>query len=201
MGLRKNKSLLDQATETVAQYADQVKPQVESAVATAKEKAGPALADAKAKAGPALADAKAKAGPALADAKAKAAPVVATGAAIAAEKLASGAQAVADKAGEVSTSAADAAKPKKKGGKLKKLLLITGIAAGAAFLAKKLRGGSESQNWQSSYTPTPAPRPASEEDSGGASPAEAIADQADTEAPHPVTTPDDPADVVDIDKK
>ena len=198
MGLRKNKSLLDQATDTVAQYAEQVKPQVENAVAVAKEKAGPALADARAKAAPALADAKAKAGPALADAKAKAAPVVATGAALAAEKLASGAQAVADKANEVSTTATAAAAPKKKGGKLKKLLLITGIAAAAAFVAKKLRGDNESQNWQSSYTPTPAPR-ATEADPGGASPTEAIADQA--EMPHPVTTPDDPADVVDIDKK
>ena len=187
MGLRKNKTLLDQATDTVAQYAEQVKPQVENAVAVAKEKAGPALADAKA-----------KAGPAFADAKAKAAPVVATGAALAAEKLATGAQVVADKASEVSTTATEAAAPKKKGGRLKKLLLITGIAAGAAFVAKKLRGGNESQNWQSSYTPTPAPRHA-DTDAGGATPTEAIADQA--EAPHPVTTPDDPADVVEVDKK
>ena len=37
------------------------------------------------------------------------------------------------------------------------------------------------------------------DDEGGSSPAEAIADQA--EAPHPVTTPDDPAEVVDVDKK
>ena len=35
MGLRKKKSILDQASETVNGYVDQVKPHVESAVATA----------------------------------------------------------------------------------------------------------------------------------------------------------------------
>ena len=48
---------------------------------------------------------------------------------------------------------------------------------------------------RSTWRCIPAPRPATEE--GGASPDEAIADSA--EAPHPVTTPDDPADVVDVD--
>jgi hypothetical protein len=192
MGLRKNKSLLDQATDTVSQYADQVKPQLESAVATAKEKAGPALADAKAKAAPVLADAKAKAGPAVATGAAIAAEKIAAGATIAAEKAAEAAQAAAEKVDEV------ASPKKKKGGKLKKLLILTGIAAVAAFIVKKMQSSGESDNWQSSYTPTPAPRPA-EEDSGGASPDEAIADSA--EAPHSVTTPDDPADVVDVDDK
>jgi hypothetical protein len=202
MGSRKNKSLLDQATDTVSQYAEQVKPQLESAVATAKEKAGPALADAKAKAGPALADAKAKAAPVIADARAKAAPVVASGAAIAAEKIAAGASIAAEKAAAGAQAAAEkvdavATTKEKKGGKLKKLLIFTGIAAAAAFLVKKLQGRGQSDNWQSSYTPTPAPRPAPEKDTGGASPDEAIADSA--EAPHPVTTPDDPADVIDVD--
>jgi hypothetical protein len=36
-----------------------------------------------------------------------------------------------------------------------------------------------------------------EDDEGGASPDEALADQ--TDVPHEVTTPDDPADVVDDD--
>jgi hypothetical protein len=181
MGLRKKKSLLDQATDTVSQYAEQAKPHLESAVATAKEKAGPALAEA----------------------RAKAAPAVATGAAIAAEKIAAGASIAAEKAADAAQAAADkaeavAAPEKKKGSKLRKLLFLTGIAAAAAFLAKKLRSSGESDNWQSSYTPTPAPRPVVEDDTGGASPDEAIADAA--EAPHPVTTPDEPADVVDVDE-
>ena len=190
MGLRKKKSLLDQATDTVSQYAEQAKPHLESAVATAKEKAGPALADAKAKAAPVIADAKAKAGPAVATGAAIAAEKIATGASIAAEKAAEAAQAAADKVEEVATP------EKKRGSKLRKLLVLTGIVAAAAFIAKKLRAGGESENWQSSYTPTPAPRPVPEDDFGGASPDEAIADAAET--PHPVTTPDEPADVVDV---
>lgn len=188
MGLRKNKSLLDQASDTVSQYVDQVKPQLETAVASAKDKAGPALADAKA-----------KAGPAFADAKAKAAPVIATGAALAAEKVAEAANKAAQAADDVAAKAEEAAKPKKKH-RFRKLVLVTGIAAGAAFIANKLRSGSESQNWQSSYTPTPAPpaRPVPPKDEGGASPTEAIADSAET--PHQATTPDNPAEVVDVDK-
>ena len=208
MGLRKKKSLLDQASDYVDQAVETVRPQFESAVATAKDKAGPVIADARTKAAPVIADARAKAAPVIADAKAKAGPAVASGAAIAAEKIAAGAAIAAEKAADASQAAADkvadVTAPKKKGSKLKKLLLITGLAAGAAFVAKKLKGGSsQSDNWQSSYTPTPAPTPAAPKtpakDEGGSSPDEALADQA--EAPHPVTTPDDPADVVEVDDK
>jgi len=206
MGLRKNKSILDQAGDTVNGYVEQVKPQLEAAVATAREKAGPALADARDKAGPAIADAKAKAAPYIADARDKAGPAIAAGAALAAEKIAAAAELAADAAESAADKVAEAAEPKKKkGSKLKKLVLITGLAAAAAFVASRLRGGKESQNWQSSYSPTPAPAPVpppappvrTEDDEAGASPGEAIADQA--ESPHPVTTPDDPADVVEVD--
>lgn len=207
MGLRKKKSILDQAGETVSEYVEQVKPQLEAAVATAREKAGPAFADAKSKAGPVLADAKAKAAPYVADARDKAGPAIAAGAAVAAEKIAAGAAVAAEKAGNAAEAAADkvaeVAEPKKKGSKLKKLVIFTGIAAAAAFIASRLRGGKESENWQSSYSPTPAPTAVptpvavKEDDEAGASPGEAIADQ--VESPHPVTTPDDPADVVEVD--
>src|SRR3954447_4528802 len=203
MGLRKNKSLLDQASGTVSEYVEQVRPQLEAAVATAREKAGPALADARTKAAPVIADAKAKAAPIIADAREKAAPAIAAGAAVAAEKIATGATLAAERAAAAAEAAADkvaeVAEPPKKKHRLRKVVIITGVAAGAAYVASRLRGGQESDAWQSSYTPTPAPRPAptpapahkAEQDEGGASPTEAIADQA--EAPHPVTTPDDPA--------
>lgn len=193
MGLRKNKSILDQASDTVTEYVEQVRPQLEAAVATAREKAAPALADARTKAAPVIADAKAKAAPAIAAGAAVAAEKIAAGATLAAEQAAAAAEAAADKVAQV-------ADPPKKKHRLRKVLIITGIAAAAAFVATKLRGGQESEAWQSSYTPTPAPRPAAapvEDDPGGASPDEAIADQAET--PHPVTTPDDPATVVDVD--
>ena len=73
MARRKKQSLLDQASD----YIDQVRPQVESAVATAldaaedfyENTARPALVDAKEKAGPALADARDKAAPYVAEAR------------------------------------------------------------------------------------------------------------------------------------
>jgi hypothetical protein len=217
MALRKKKSLLDQATD----YIDQVRPQVESAVATAldaaedfyektarpalldaKDKAGPALADARDKAAPyvaeardrataALADAREQAGPALADARDKAAPLVASSAA---------------RAGELAAQAKEAAdaqvahlrgEEKKKGSKLKKVAIFAALAGAVGFIAKKLQGGGQSDNWQSSYVPTPAPAQAPKDDAGAAGPDEALSDAADE--PRPVTTPDEPAEVVVLD--
>ena len=91
MALRKKKSLLDQASD----YVDPVRPQVESAVVTARDAvedfventARPALVDARDKAGPPwptratrpppTSPRRASAPPGAADARAKAAPVVA----------------------------------------------------------------------------------------------------------------------------
>ena len=226
MGLRKKKSLIDQASD----YVETVRPQVEAAVGTAvvaamdaakeaKDRAIPLLADARDKAGPALADARDKAGQEIADAREKAAPILAAGAALAAEKASTGASLAAEKAAAGRDLAAarvaqlKGEPPKKKrGGKLKAILLVTGLAAVAAFVAKKLQGG-KADNWQSSYVPTPAPpatpatppTPAAPmagtnvDDTGGASPDEALADQAADS--HPVTTPDEPAEVVSIDDR
>jgi hypothetical protein len=199
MGLRKKKSLIDQA----GGYVEQVKPHAEAAIVSAydfvQDTVVPALADAKDKAGPALADARDKAAPVIADARAKAAPVLAAGAAMAAEKAAT-ARELADLRKDV----ARAEKPQKKRSKVKRLALIAAIAGGVGFVARKLQGGGKSDNWQSSYTPSPAPTPApsapqtSVDDPGGASPDEALADA--VEAPHPATTPDNPAEVVDLDE-
>ena len=209
MALRKKKSLLDQASD----YIDQVRPQVESAVSSAldaaedfyEKTARPALVDAKDKAGPALADAREKAAPyvaearerataALADARDQAAPLVAAG---------------AERAGDVAAQAKEAAdarvaqlrgEEKKKGGKLRKFAIFAALAGAAGFIAKKLQGGGQSANWQSSYVPTPAPAagggPTAADDAGAAGPDEALSDAADE--PQPVTTPDDPAEVVDL---
>ena len=127
---------------------------------------------------------------------------------LAAEKAAAGREIATAKANELR------GKPQKKH-RVRTLLLITGVAALLGFVAKKLQSGSDKDNWQSSYTPTPAPAPAratdtpifdaaqaaavdepTSEDEGGASPDEAIADA--TDELHPVTTPDEPADVVDL---
>jgi vacuolar-type H+-ATPase subunit H len=233
MRLRKKKSLMDQAREQASDLATDwnqvVRPQLESAVASAREKAGPVIAEAREKAapvlaealdravaglseardkaGPALADAREKAGPALADARAKAGPIYASGAALAGEKAAAARDLANAKVAELKGDPA----PKKKGGKLKKIAFFAAVATAVGFVARKLQaGGQSSDNWQSSYVPAPAPSPASApgpaaaaphepDDAAGSSPDEAIADH--SEAPHPVTTPDDPAEVVQIDEK
>jgi hypothetical protein len=188
MGLRKKKSLIDQAGD----YVDQVRPHAEAAAASARDFVQDTVV-------PALADARDKAGPAIADAREKAAPVIAAGAAKAADR-ANAARDLADaKVAELKGE-----KPKKKG-KLKRFVLFAGIAGGVAFVAKKLQGGGQSDNWQSSYNPAPAPTPptpaapqSGADDTGGASPDEALSDAAET--PHPVSTPEEPAEVVDLEE-
>ncbi|MGH3361046.1 MAG: hypothetical protein ACRDOM_01180 [Nocardioides sp.] len=211
MGLRRKKSLIDQA----ADYVEGVIPQIESALTGAKDRAMPVLNDARDKAAPVLNDARDKAAPVIADARAKATPILAEGAAVAADRASVGATLAAEKAAQgrdlaVAKLAEIQGKPApKKGGKLKKVLLLGGLAAAGGFVYSKLKGGSTSDNWQSSYTPTPAPAtpptpaaPASgateSDDPSGSSPDEALADA--TDQPHAVSTPDDPADVVDIDQ-
>jgi hypothetical protein len=205
MGLRpsmgkKKKTLLDQAEE----YVDAARPHVEAALESARDFVQDTAI-------PALNDAKEKAGPALAEAREKAAPIIASGAAIAAEK--------ATAAKEAADAKVSSLRPeKKKKSKLKRFLLFSAIAGGVAVAAKKLQAGASSDNWQSSYTPTPPPTPNTAtpptpaapasggdpltdplpDDTGGASPDEAMSDNADT--PHPSTTPDNPAEVVDLDE-
>ncbi|CUR54646.1 conserved hypothetical protein [metagenome] len=215
MGFRKKKTLMDQAGDLV----DQILPVLESAVDTAKEKAVPLYQDAKEKAVPLYQDAKDRAVPLYNDAVESAKPLLAQGRAMASEKAALGAAMVADAAASGKDLAtAQVAKvadlkpepEKKKGGKLKKVLIITGVAGLAAFAYKKLTASDDS--WQSAYTPTPPPAPAkpaapaaaaapvadepTADDAAAASPDEALADA--VEEPHEVTTPDDPAEVVEI---
>ena len=99
-------------------------------------------------------------------------------------------------------------------GFFKKLLVLGGFAAIGAVVFKKLQGSQES-NWQSSYVPTPPAEPTggptpvtpaapaagatdagSTDDPGGADPAESLSDTAD--APHDVTTPDEPVETVEV---
>ena len=206
MPLRKKKTLLDQA----ADYVDTVRPQVESAVASAldavedfyEKTARPALLDAKDKAGPTLADARDKAAPYVAEARDRAAAVLADARDNAGPALAD----ARDKAAPLVAQAKEAAdarvaqlrgEEKKKGSKLKKLAFFAAFAGAIGFVAKKLQGSGQADNWQSSYVPTPAPAPAGADDVGAAGPDEAISDASDE--PRPATTPDDPADVVDLD--
>lgn len=194
MGIRKKKTLIEQA----ADYVDQVRPHVEQAVESARDKAVPLLVEARD-----------RAVPVIEDARDRAKPIIADGAAIAAEKASQVADVAQQKAAESRDLAATKVaeikgeKPKKRR-RIRKVLLFGGLAAGAAFVASKLKGSQDADAWNSSYTPTPPPAPApapgsDADDAAGAMPGEALSDAG--EAPHDVTTPDDPADEVVIDNE
>jgi len=195
MGIRKKKTLIEQA----ADYVDQVRPHVEQALESARDRAVPLLAEARD-----------RAVPVLEDARDRARPIIADGAAIAAERAAQVADVAQQKASESRDLAAakvaeiKGEKPKKRN-RVRKFLLFGGLAAAAAFVASKLKGGQDSSSWNSSYTPTPPPPPparptpagSDSDDAAGAMPGEALSDAGG--APHEVTTPDDPAEDVVID--
>jgi hypothetical protein len=206
MQIRKKKSLLEQAGE----YVDAVRPHVEQAAQTAKDRAVPLLQEARDRAMPVIAD-----GAALAADKAAVVAEVAStkaqeGAAVAAEKASAGRDLATTKVAELRGET-----PKKKH-RLRKFLLFTGLAAGAAFVAKKLKGDDQSANWQS-YKPAPAAKPATppaaatapkpdptapktEADPAGSSPDEALADAAEETETRSTSTPDAPAEEVVTDE-
>jgi hypothetical protein len=188
MALRKKQTLLDQASS----YVDKARPQVESAVTSALDAVEDFYENT---ARPALVDVKEKAAPTLAEARDKAAPLVAGGAAKAADVAAQ-----AKEAADAKVAQLRGEEPKKKkGSKLRKLAFFAALAGAVGFVAKKLQAGSQADNWQSSYVPSPAPAAAPTprpDDAGAAGPDEALSDAADE--PHASSTPDQPAEVVDL---
>ena len=262
MPFRRKKSLMDRAHDYVEQVSEQISetvlPHLESAWEQAVDKAGPVITDARDKTQPLLAEGRALAaekaavGAALASEKAaeareKAAPLLAEARANASDKASVAAALAAEKAAasrDVATAKVNELRgiePEPKGGRLKKLLLISGLLAVGGFVFSKLRAKQDAEaNWQSSYVP-PAPpaapastpsspttaaapvtpattsgdpltdplpeevtaddvvtaEPPAAQDIGGGDPGEAISDA--VEGAHPATTPDAPAEVIDID--
>jgi ElaB/YqjD/DUF883 family membrane-anchored ribosome-binding protein len=224
----------------LADARDQAAPYVKDAkgrLADARDQAAPYLKDARDQAAPyvkdaksRLADARDQAGPLLTDARDHAAPYVED----AKDRLSKGAAAAvaaatpvvveAQRRGDLAAAALKGEPVKRKGGK-KKYFLFAGLVGLGALAFQKLRGG-ESANWQTSYSPSPAPTavpdpkapaapaapPAAKSgshtadvpvdsqqgDPVGATPGESLSDA--TEEPHPVTTPDAPAEDVDVTK-
>lgn len=211
-GLEKAAPLIDKGKEIVADAASQAQAQAKDGAA----KAAPLLERGK----EIVAEAAAQAQERAHEGAEKAAPVVEKGKEAAALKAAAFAALAAGAAESAKAGAQEKVatltgkpEPKKKGGGFKKFILLTLLSAGVAVLITKLKGNKEADKWQSSYTPPPAPAtvpkatpaaPAPEatssaavaDDNAGADPAEALADAA--EAPHEVTTPDAPAEVVEI---
>lgn len=197
---KKSKTLLDHANDLASELADKLGPQVESAVEATREKAGPVIAGAREKAGPAVHDARDRI-------TTEVLPVIT--AAIAAANEAT--EDVRGEAGKRSKAAVAALKgeveaPGKKTHKFRNFLVLVGLGGIVAFVAKKMSDRPSSTTWESNYTPAPAPTPPSGagshraegegNDQGGASPDVAAADAA--AEPHAATTPDDPAETIDV---
>lgn len=206
----KSKKLRDHAEDWATDLADRVGPRVE----TARDKAAPYLADARQKAGPVLTEARDKArdkaGPAIHDARQRLAtdvlPLIAAAVA-AADDATEEVRTESRKRGKAAMAAlkGDVEPPKKKH-RLRNFLLVLGLGGLVAAVAKKLSDRPATTTWQSSYTPTPSPATGAHraedeaaDDQGGSSPDVVAADNA--AEPHATTTPDNPAETVDVSKK
>lgn len=202
-------------TKKMRDHASDLGSRAGATVAEAREKAAPLLADARDRTAPLLAEAREKAAPALHEAKDRinsdvlpvlTAAVAAAGAAtedVRGETAKRGKAVAAALKGEVDVP--------KESHKLRNLLVLLGLGGLVAFVMKKKSDREPTTAWQSSYTPTPASTSAagatpagahkaeeSADDVGGASPDVAVADAAAT--PHEATTPDNPAETVDVSK-
>lgn len=216
----KPKNMRDHAS----QLADRLTPHVESA----REKAAPVIADARTKTAPLVAEAREKTAPVLHDARDRftheVLPVL-TAAVSAASEATEEVREEARKRG-LATAAAlkgelDAPTPEKH--RLRTFLVLLGLGGVAAFVMKKLSDREATTAWQSSYQPQPPSSSAgtstgtsavdetpiataaagsaagTADDEAASSPDEAVADAAET--PHVPSTPDNPAEEIDLDKR
>jgi vacuolar-type H+-ATPase subunit H len=197
---KKSKTLLDHANDLATEIVDKIGPQVEHAVETARDKAGPVIAEAREKAAPAVSDARDRISTEV---------IPAITAAIAAANEAT--EEVRGEAGKRGKAAVAALKGEveapKETHRFRNFLVILGLGGAIAFVAKKLSDRPSSTTWESNYTPAPAPTPPTSaagahraegegDDQGGSSPDVAKADAA--AEPHEATTPDNPAETIDV---
>lgn len=191
-------TIVDQAQGLVRDLSDAVAPRLEQA----RDELAPRVSDARDTAAAKAAEARKQFDKQVAPQLDEARQKVASGARHKLEDARHSALVVAGEAerrGSLAKAALKGEDVKRKGSKRKKLLVVLGLAAIGAVVAKKLAGDQHADNWQSSYTPAPVPTPApAAAPATGASPGETVADSA--EEPHPVTTPDDPAEAVELKK-
>lgn len=192
MGLEK-KSLFDQA----ADYVEVVRPQVETAVGSAR---GAAKDFVESTAKPAFVDARDKAAPVIADYRARAVPVIASGAAVVADKAELARDLAEAKAAELAPQSKKKKKKKKRSRRLLKLGVLAAAVGAAGYAAKRFVSGAAQDDWQSDYIPAPPPGAATgavPDDAAGSSPDEAVADA--TETARPVSTPENPLETEEVD--
>jgi vacuolar-type H+-ATPase subunit H len=211
-------------TKTIRDHASDLGSRIGPTVESARGKAAPVLADARMKAAPILADARDKAAPLVADARDKAAPAlseardrlthdvlpVLTAALAAAGEATEEMREETSKRGRAAVAALKGeVEAPKKTHRLRNLLVVLGLGGLVAAVVKKMSDREPTTAWQSSYTPSPAAstgtdpvggahRAPEPDDQGGASPDVAAADAA--AEPHSATTPDNPAETIDLSK-
>jgi len=212
---------LGELREQLAPRLDEAREQILPRLEQAREELGPRLEQARDQLVPMLADAREKAAPHVAEARERFVNEVVPTVKAALEEAKEQATPYAEEArrrGLAAAAALAGEEPhKRKRGKVR-WLLLGGVLAAGAVVAKKLMGDQGGGAWQSSYTPPPAPSPApstgtgsvgdhvsdaavdspstvAPTDEAGATPGEAVADAA--EGPGGVSTPDNPADVIE----
>jgi hypothetical protein len=228
MRSKKSASKMAVALGAAKMQANDLQEKVGPAVADARHRVAPVVSDARERLTPVVDDARVRLTPVVSDARERLTPVVDDARvklADLAESVATRLEESQPPKGRSKKGSKKAGRASGKGvgGKLRKLLLLAGLAGLAAVAAKKLRGSSEPQ-WQSTAPGRPVPPPASTtppepagsvsglvaaEDTapdplandvaGGGSPDEAAADA--TEGPHAPTTPDNPTEQIDIDRR
>ena len=195
---KKSKNFLDHANDLATDLADKIGPQVESAVETAREKAVPVIAEAREKAAPAVQEARDKI-------SSDVLPVI-TAAIVAAGDATEDVRGETKKRSKAAVAAlkGDIEAPEPKKHRFRNFLLVLGLGGVVAFVAKKLSDRPSTTTWESSPTPAPAPAAPTgahradpdDADQGGSSPDVAAADAA--AEPHAATTPDNPAETIDV---
>jgi vacuolar-type H+-ATPase subunit H len=229
MGTKKTR--LEQFREQAGDLAESARDKAGPVLADVRDKAVPVLADARDRAVPVLADARDKAAPYVADARDKAAPYVAdardrftesvlpvlTAALASVDEATEEVRDETKKRGKAVAAAlkGEVAAPEKKH-RGRKLLVLLGLGGLGYAAFKKFGSKQPTTNWQSSYTPPPAPTPSPAsgpvatgdggahrldgegDDTAASDPGEAASDLADE--PHDATTPDNPVEEVDVNK-
>jgi len=201
-------SVRDHVRDSAKDLAEKLGPHVE----TARDKASPVLADAREKAAPVISEARLKAAPVIADTKDRwnkdVVPTVAA-AVTAASEASEPYRTEARKRGKATAAALRGEvvvqAPKKRRGR--RFVAFLGLVGIGALVAKYLSDRQSTTAWQSSYQPTSTPSPATGgataspdvDDEAAATPGEAMSDS--TDVPHPATTPDRPAEQVDLKKE
>jgi vacuolar-type H+-ATPase subunit H len=230
MGTKKTR--LEQFREQAGELAGSARDKAGPALAEARDKAVPVLADARDRAVPVLVDARDKAAPYVAEARDKAAPYVSdardkftetvlpalTAALASVDEATEDVRDETKKRGKAVAAAlkGEVAVPEKKKHRGRKLLVLLGLSGLGYAAFKKFGSKQPTTNWQSSYTPPPAPTPspaggpvatggvgahrldAEADDTAASDPSEAASDAADV--PHDATTPDNPVEEVDVNK-